>query len=184
MAAAYGKMLSLTAGPAIPGAWRQWLALAVANGTTGSVKEIACGGLTGGRPGKFTPSCRSVLKKQFRNGCNSQKWVIARWGKHYPPHFFCKYSTCFFLLSLYGMLNRIYTRSYDDGDGKTTRFGKGTGEAVWSGARIDCPYDAQVRARAMRMRERQAASVLLPVAVFSWFEKQDPVCEAVRGKSV
>ncbi|MDQ0290849.1 hypothetical protein J3R75_002956 [Oligosphaera ethanolica] len=101
-----------------------------------------------------------------------------------PPHFFCKYSTCFFLLSLYGMLNRIYTRSCDDGDGKATRFGKGTGEAVWSGARIDCPYDAQVRARTMRMRERQAASVLLPVAVFSWFEKQDPVCEAVRGKSV
>jgi hypothetical protein len=67
MAAAYGKMLSLTAGPAIPGAWRQWLALAVANGTTGSVKEIACGGLTGGRTGKFTPSCRFVLKKQFRN---------------------------------------------------------------------------------------------------------------------
>ena len=42
----------------------------------------------------------------------------------------------------------------------------------------------RMRARAMRMRERQAASVLLPVAVFSWFEKQDPVCEAVRGKSV
>jgi hypothetical protein len=101
-----------------------------------------------------------------------------------PPLFFCKYSTCFFLLSCYGMLKRIYTRSYGNGDGTTTRVSKGTGEAVWSGARVDCPYNTQVRARTMRMRERQAASVLLSVEVFSRFEKQDPVCEAVRGKGV
>ncbi len=101
-----------------------------------------------------------------------------------PPFFFCKYSTCFFLLSCYGMLKRIYKRSYGNGDGTTTRVSKGTGEAVWSGARVDCPYNTQVRARTMRMRERQAASVLLSVEVFSRFEKQDPVCEAVRGKGV
>ena len=60
-------MLSLTADRLFRARGGKGLALAVASGTSGSVKEIDCGGLTGGRTGKFTPSCRFVLKKKFRN---------------------------------------------------------------------------------------------------------------------